>query len=79
MSSLSRTLKRPVSRSIRLIPRRRLASTVAFDWTDPLNSKALLSSEELDIQDTARSYCQERLLPRVLSARDEIRKQNAHG
>ncbi|KAM5360176.1 hypothetical protein ACJZ2D_013937 [Fusarium nematophilum] len=50
----------------------RFASTVPFNWEDPLSSKTLLTSDELDIQETARAYCQERLLPRVLdSYRDE--------
>lgn len=52
---------------------RRYASTPAqFNWEDPLNSQSLLTEEELAVQDTARSYCQEQLLPRVLDAyRDE--------
>lgn len=40
----------------------------AFDWTDPLASKNLFTQEELAISETAESYCQERLLPRVLEA-----------
>lgn len=40
---------------------------VALNWQDPLDSASLFTSEELAIQETARSYCQERLLPRVLS------------
>ncbi|KAI1843456.1 hypothetical protein JX266_010282 [Neoarthrinium moseri] len=44
----------------------------AFEWQDPLNSKALLTEEELAISETAERYCQERMLPRVLQAyRDE--------
>ena len=39
-----------------------------FDWTDPLGSKNLFTEEELAISETAESYCQERLLPRVLDA-----------
>lgn len=39
---------------------------VAFDWEDPLDSASLFTTEELAIQETARSYCQEYLLPRVL-------------
>ncbi|KAK2057147.1 glutaryl-CoA dehydrogenase [Colletotrichum caudatum] len=43
-----------------------------FDWEDPLNSKNLLTEEELAISETAERYCQERMLPRVLQAyRDE--------
>lgn len=51
----------------------RLASTPAqFKWDDPLATQTLFTDEELAIQETARSYCQEQLLPRVLEAyRDE--------
>ncbi|KAK6216464.1 hypothetical protein LQW54_003469 [Pestalotiopsis sp. IQ-011] len=48
------------------------ASSVKFDWQDPLDSKSLLTEEELAISETAERYCQERMLPRVLQAyRDE--------
>ncbi|RAL06372.1 putative glutaryl-CoA dehydrogenase [Aspergillus ibericus CBS 121593] len=40
----------------------------AFNWEDPLVASELYTEEELAIQDTARQYCQERLLPRVLEA-----------
>lgn len=41
--------------------------TTPFDWKDPLGAhKNLFTEEELDIAETAESYCQERLLPRVL-------------
>lgn len=50
------------------ISRRYLHSPAAFDWTDPLNAKTLFTEEELAISETAESYCQERLLPRVLEA-----------
>ncbi|PYI02122.1 putative glutaryl-CoA dehydrogenase [Aspergillus sclerotiicarbonarius CBS 121057] len=39
-----------------------------FNWEDPLVASELYTEEELAIQDTARQYCQERLLPRVLDA-----------
>ena len=47
---------------------RRCASGMSakFDWQDPLNLNNLLTEEEQAISDTARSYCQERMLPRVL-------------
>ncbi|OAL01252.1 acyl-CoA dehydrogenase NM domain-like protein [Phaeosphaeriaceae sp. SRC1lsM3a] len=48
--------------------RRSLHAPVAFDWTDPLNAKSLFTEEELAISETAESYCQERMLPRVLEA-----------
>jgi len=45
---------------------------VAFNWEDPLNTSTLFTEDEIAIQETARSYCQERMLPRVLDAyRDE--------
>jgi glutaryl-CoA dehydrogenase len=39
-----------------------------FDWADPFALEAQLSDEERLVRDTARSYAQERLLPRVTSA-----------
>lgn len=42
------------------------ASTMPFDWEDPLRTKDLLTEDEIAIMDTAERYCQERLLPRVL-------------
>jgi len=48
------------------------ATPQPFEWEDPLGSANLLTEEELAISETAESYCQERLLPRVLQAyRDE--------
>ena len=51
---------------------KRCASTTSdgpklqFNWQDPLISKDLLNEEEIAIAETAREYCQEMLLPRVL-------------
>jgi glutaryl-CoA dehydrogenase len=39
-----------------------------FDWADPLLLEEALSEEERMVQDSARAYCQEKLLPRVLEA-----------
>ncbi|MGQ3355541.1 MAG: acyl-CoA dehydrogenase [Phreatobacter sp.] len=39
-----------------------------FNWEDPLNLDGLLTEEERMVQETARTYCQEKLLPRVTSA-----------
>ncbi|HLT64473.1 MAG TPA: acyl-CoA dehydrogenase [Pseudohongiella sp.] len=44
-----------------------------FDWKDPFNIEDLLSEEERMIRDTARQYCQEKLLPRV---RDAYRREH---
>ena len=44
-----------------------------FNWQDPLNLDSLLTEEERIIRDSAHSYCQEQLMPRVLKAnRDEV-------
>ena len=47
---------------------RRCASGMSakYDWQDPLNLNNVLTEEEQAISETARSYCQERMLPRVL-------------
>ncbi|MGB1466994.1 MAG: acyl-CoA dehydrogenase [Alcanivorax nanhaiticus] len=45
----------------------------AFDWRDPLLLETQLSDDERMIRDTAREYCQNRLMPRILEAnRHEI-------
>src|SRR6516165_5561461 len=40
----------------------------AFDWADPLLLEEALSEEERMVRDSARAYCQEKLMPRVLEA-----------
>jgi glutaryl-CoA dehydrogenase len=45
----------------------------AFDWADPLHIDDLLSEDERLIRDSARAYCQEQLMPRVLTANREER------
>ncbi|KAN0071999.1 Acyl-CoA dehydrogenase/oxidase, N-terminal and middle domain containing protein [Elaphomyces granulatus] len=47
---------------------RRKVASVAFNWEDPLAAAELYTEEELAVQDTARQFSQERLLPRVLDA-----------
>ncbi|KAI8845524.1 acyl-CoA dehydrogenase [Chytridium lagenaria] len=43
-----------------------------FDWTDPLSMNGLLTEEEIIVRDSARQYCQTKLLPRVtMAARNE--------
>ncbi|MBO6639299.1 MAG: acyl-CoA dehydrogenase [Roseitalea sp.] len=44
-----------------------------FDWEDPLHLAAQLTDEERMIGDTARSYAQDQLLPRVMTAYAEER------
>jgi len=40
----------------------------AFDWSDPLQLAAQLTDDERAIAEAARTYCQERLLPRMPAA-----------
>jgi glutaryl-CoA dehydrogenase len=40
----------------------------AFQWDDPFNLDAELTEEERLVRDTARDYCQNKLLPRVKEA-----------
>ena len=41
---------------------------VSFDWQDPLRFDDLLSPEEVMIRDTAHTYAQDRLMPRILES-----------
>lgn len=41
---------------------------VPFNREDSLNWESLLTEEEIAVRDTARDYCQEKLLPRILEA-----------
>ncbi len=43
-------------------------SEAVFRWEDPLLLDAELTSEERLVRDSARDYCREKLLPRVLMA-----------
>ncbi|MBV9859144.1 MAG: acyl-CoA dehydrogenase [Alphaproteobacteria bacterium] len=49
------------------------AAAGAFDWADPLLIEDELTEEERMVRDSARAYCQEKLLPRVLTANREER------
>ena len=44
------------------------ATTSRFDWQDPLALDSLLDEEERMVRDSARDYCQEKLMPRILEA-----------
>lgn len=71
-SSVSRHATRHLAASARAAPlaRRNLHAPVPFDWKDPLAANNLFTDEELAIAETAESYCQERMLPRVLGLHD---------
>jgi glutaryl-CoA dehydrogenase len=40
----------------------------AFQWEDPLLLESQLTDDERAIRDTARAYCQDKLMPRILMA-----------
>ncbi|XP_021342342.1 glutaryl-CoA dehydrogenase, mitochondrial-like [Mizuhopecten yessoensis] len=40
----------------------------SFHWQDALNLESLLTEEEIMVRDQFRSYCQEKLMPRILMA-----------
>ncbi|MBX6375733.1 MAG: acyl-CoA dehydrogenase [Acetobacteraceae bacterium] len=48
-------------------------SAPAFAWDDPLLLDAQLSEDERMIRDSARQFCQERLMPRILEANRQER------
>ncbi len=61
-------LRRPLANAARnhMVTKRYAHAPVPFNWEDPLDSASLFTEEELAIQETANSYCQERMFPRVL-------------
>ncbi|KAF1973396.1 glutaryl-CoA dehydrogenase-like protein [Bimuria novae-zelandiae CBS 107.79] len=67
-----RSVCRQAARHLNATPRtaiagkRHLHTPVPFDWKDPLGAANNYTEEELAIAETAESYCQERMLPRVL-------------
>nr|XP_031545390.1 glutaryl-CoA dehydrogenase, mitochondrial isoform X3 [Vicugna pacos] len=49
------------------------SSRPEFDWRDPLLLEEQLTADEILIRDSFRTYCQERLMPRILLAnRNEV-------
>jgi len=68
---LRQTLRmaRKVQPSIATIGQKRMGSGfVPFNWEDPLDLESKLTEDEKMIRDTARSYAQEHLMPRVINA-----------
>lgn len=39
-----------------------------FDWQDPFQLEDSLTEDERSIRDTFRSYCNDKLMPRILEA-----------
>ena len=50
------------------------ASKASFEWADPFLLDEQLTEDERLIRDSARDYCQEKLMPRVLEANRQDRK-----
>jgi glutaryl-CoA dehydrogenase len=44
------------------------SNRASFNWQDPLNLDSMLSEEERMMRDSARQYCQDKLMPRILEA-----------
>ena len=49
------------------------AKRPVFDWSDPFALEAALAEEERMVRDTARAFCREELMPRVIEAFREER------
>ena len=45
-----------------------MATEARFNWSDPLLLEQQLTHEERMVRDTARAYCKDHLVPRVLEA-----------
>uniref|UniRef100_A0A1W7RAH7 glutaryl-CoA dehydrogenase (ETF) n=1 Tax=Hadrurus spadix TaxID=141984 RepID=A0A1W7RAH7_9SCOR len=43
-------------------------SKLQFNWEDPLDFESLLTEDEIIVRDQFRTYCQEKLMPRILMA-----------
>ncbi|KAI7889975.1 glutaryl-CoA dehydrogenase [Mucor mucedo] len=63
-----------ISRQKGLVAPRLFARTMAsksfvkYNWQDPLNLESVLTEDEISIRDAVKSYCQDKLQPRVLQA-----------
>lgn len=55
-----------------------LSAKVSFNWRDALELEGQLTEEEIMIRDSFRDYCQEKLMPRILMANRNERKQGTH-
>lgn len=69
------TIRRQLTRltSSSNVGRRHVHAPSVFNWEDPLDSASLFTEEEIAIQESANSYCQERMLPRVLGSQKSTR------
>ncbi len=49
-------------------PQKQFAAKTRFDWSDPFLLDEQLTEDERLLRDSARDYCQDKLMPRVLEA-----------
>ena len=68
LNMIRSTIREPLTKVLcwPSLGRRYAHAPAAFNWEDPLDSASLYTEEELAIQESAHSYCQERIAPRVL-------------
>ncbi len=59
---------RPASKTRGQAPTKDSAKLAPFQWDDPLLLDGQLGEDERMVRDSARAYCQKRLMPRVLEA-----------
>jgi len=64
-----RTIARAATAAAQTAPSRGFAeATAKLNWEDPLRFSDKLTDEEKMVEQTARSYCQENLMPRIVEA-----------
>nr|QBC35959.1 glutaryl-CoA dehydrogenase [Mylabris cichorii] len=62
-TNLLQTINRTSSKKFFSTP-----AKVTFNWEDPLNLDSQLTQDEIIVSDTFKSYCQEKLQPRIIEA-----------
>jgi glutaryl-CoA dehydrogenase len=65
---LSQAQAKANTHSIRRHFRKSIMTKISFHWDDPLSLGEQLTEDERMVRDSAFSYCQEQLMPRVLDA-----------
>ena len=55
-----------------------ILSTVLFDWRDPLNLESQLTEDERMMRDSFKTYCLEKLMPRITMANRHEGRPNIH-
>jgi glutaryl-CoA dehydrogenase len=68
MAIMSETMTTPIKTLHKTRVTKTSSTKRTFNWQDPLLLESLLSEEERLIRDSARQYCQEKLMPRILLA-----------